>query len=75
MGRPPPGVPPGEDAHEGAMRILGGIMRALSESRRLGKALWTLRKLLSGEDGDAPNHQPPKTPESVAPCASLLTQH
>jgi hypothetical protein len=73
MGRPPPpGVPPGEEAQDGAMRILGGIMRALSESRRFGKALWTLKKLLSGDDGDAPNHQPPKTPESVASGVLLL---
>jgi hypothetical protein len=70
---PPPGVPPGEEAHDGAMRIFGGIMRALSERRRFGNALWTLRKLLSGDDGDAPNHQPPKTPESVALGSLLLT--
>jgi hypothetical protein len=63
---PPPGVPPGEEAQDGAMRILGGIIRALSDRRRFGKALCTLKKLLSGDDGDAPNHQPPKTPESVA---------
>ena len=70
---PPPGVPPGEEAHDGAMRILGGIMRALSERRRFGNALCTLRKLLSGDDGEAPNHQPPKTPESVAFGSLLLT--
>ena len=70
---PPPGVPPGEEAHDGAMRIFGGIMRALSERRRFGNALWTLRKLLSGDDGEAPNHQPPKTPESVALGSLLLT--
>jgi len=74
IGRPPPpGVPPGEEAHDGAMRIFGGIMRALSERRRFGNALWTLRKLLSGDDGEAPNHQPPKTPESVALWSLLLT--
>ena len=70
---PPPGVPPGEEAQDGAMRIFGGIMRALSERRRFGNALWTLRKLLSGDDGEAPNHQPPKTPESVAFGLLLLT--
>lgn len=64
MGRPPPGVPPGEEAQDGAIRILG-VIRVLSDSRRLGKALWTLRKLLSGEEGEAPNHQPPNIPESV----------
>lgn len=64
MGRPPPGVPPGLDAQLGAIRILG-VIRVLSESRRLGKAFWTRRKLLSGEEGEAPNHQPPSTPESV----------
>lgn len=64
MGRPPPGVPPGEEAQDGAIRILG-VIKVLSDSRRLGKALWTLRKLLSGEEGDAPNHQPPNIPESV----------
>lgn len=73
IGRPPPpGVPPGEEAHDGATRILGGIMRALSDSRRFGKALWTLKKLLSGDDGEAPNHQPPKTPESGAFGVLLL---
>jgi hypothetical protein len=71
---PPPGVPPGEDAHDGAMRIFGGIISALSERRLLGKALWTLRKLLSGEDGEAPNHHPPRTPESVAFGAPELRQ-
>lgn len=51
MGRPPPGVPPGDEAHDGAMRILG-VISVLSESRRLGKAFTTRRKLLSGDMGD-----------------------
>lgn len=42
IGNPPPGVPPGELAHEGAMRILG-VINVLSESRRLGNALLTFR--------------------------------
>lgn len=61
MGRPPPGVPPGDDAQEGAMRIFG-VINVLSESLLLGKAFTTLKKLLSGDDGDAPNHQPPSIP-------------
>ena len=63
MGSPPPGVPPGDDAQDGAMRILG-VMRVLSESLRLGNALCTLRRLLSGDEGEPPNHHPPSTPES-----------
>lgn len=59
IGNPPPGVPPGLEAHEGAIRIFGGIIKALSESRRFGNALCTRRKLLSGLEGEAPNHQPP----------------
>lgn len=48
VGRPEllPGVPPGDEAHEGAMRILG-VIRVLSERRRFGKAFATRRKLLS----------------------------
>lgn len=61
MGSPPPGVPPGDDAHEGAIRILG-VIRVLSDSLLLGKAFTTLKKLLSGEDGEAPNHHPPSIP-------------
>lgn len=67
MGNPPlpgvPGVPPGELAQDGAIRIFG-VINVLSDRRRLGKALTTLRKLESGEDGEPPNHQPPSTPES-----------
>uniref|UniRef100_A0A8D8B285 (northern house mosquito) hypothetical protein n=1 Tax=Culex pipiens TaxID=7175 RepID=A0A8D8B285_CULPI len=58
IGRPPPGVPPGDEAQDGAIRILG-VMSVLSDSRRLGKALTTRRKLLSGDEGDPPNHQLP----------------
>lgn len=43
------------------MRIFG-VMSVLSERRRFGKAFTTRRKLLSGEEGDAPNHQPPSIP-------------
>lgn len=48
VGKPelPPGVPPGDDAHDGAMRILG-VISVLSERRRLGNAFDTRRKLLS----------------------------
>lgn len=61
IGNPPPGVPPGEEAQEGAIRILG-VISVLSDSLRFGKALTTRRKLLSGEDGEPPNHQPPSMP-------------
>lgn len=61
IGRPPPGVPPGEEAHDGAMRIFG-VISVLSERRRLGNAFTTRRKLLSGDEGDAPNHHPPSIP-------------
>lgn len=61
MGNPPPGVPPGDDAHDGAIRIFG-VIRVLSDNRRFGNALTTRRKLLSGDEGDAPNHQPPNIP-------------
>ena len=54
MGRPP-GDPPGDEAHEGATRILG-VIRVLSESRRVGSAEWTRKRLLSGDEGPA-NHQ------------------
>lgn len=61
IGNPPPGVPPGEEAQDGAMRIFG-VISVLSDSRRLGKAFTTRKKLLSGDEGDAPNHQPPNIP-------------
>lgn len=64
MGSPPPGVPPGDDAQDGAIRIFG-VISVLSDSRRFGNALPTRRKLLSGDDGDPPNHQPPITPDPV----------
>lgn len=64
VGRPLPGVPPGDEAHDGAMRIFG-VINVLSERRRLGNALATRRKLLSGDDGEHPNHQPPNMPEPV----------
>ncbi|KAF7268591.1 hypothetical protein GWI33_018339 [Rhynchophorus ferrugineus] len=64
MGRPPPGVPPGDDAHDGAIRILG-VIKVLSDNRLLGKALATLKKLLSGDEGDPPNHQPPRMPPAT----------
>lgn len=65
MGSPPPGVPPGEDAQEGATRILGAI-RVLSERRLLGKAECTRSRLESGDEGEPPpNHQPPRRPESA----------
>lgn len=64
MGSPPPGVPPGELAHEGAMRILG-VISVLSDRRRLGKAFTTRRKFESGDDGDAPNHHPPSVPPGI----------
>ena len=64
MGNPLPGVPPGDDAQDGAIRILG-VMSVLSDNRRLGNALPTRKKLLSGEEGDPPNHQPPIMPEPV----------
>lgn len=63
IGRPPPGVPPGEEAHDGAIRIFG-VIRVLSDSLRFGKAFTTLSKLLSGDEGDAPNHHPPNIPPS-----------
>lgn len=69
MGKPPPGVPPGDDAHEGAIRIFG-VIRVLSDSRRFGNEFTTLRKLLSGEEGDAPNHHPPNMPPVNIPKIS-----
>lgn len=63
MGRPPLGVPPGELAHEDAIRIFG-VINVLSDRRRFGKAFATRKKLLSGDDGD-PKNQPPRTPEPV----------
>lgn len=65
VGRPPPGVPPGLEAQDGAIRILG-VIRVLSERRRmLGNALATRRKFESGDEGEMPYHQPPRMPESV----------
>lgn len=61
IGNPPPGVPPGEEAHEGAIRILG-VIKVLSESLLFGNALATLRKLLSGEEGPPNHHDPLKIP-------------
>lgn len=51
IGRPPPGVPPGELEHDGAMRIFG-VIKVLSDRRRVGKALPTLRKVPSLADDD-----------------------
>jgi len=56
IGRPPPGVPPGELAQDGAIRILG-VIRVLSDKRLLVNVLATLRKLLSLVDGEV--NQPP----------------
>lgn len=61
IGRPPPGVPPGEEAQDGAIRIFG-VIRVLSDSLRLGNAFTTLRRLLSGDEGEPPNHHPPNIP-------------
>lgn len=61
IGKPPPGVPPGDDAQEGAIRIFG-VIKVLSDSLRFGNALTTLRRLLSGDEGEPPNHQPPSIP-------------
>lgn len=62
MGRPPPGVPPGDEAHDGAIRIFG-VIKVLSDSLLFEiELLTTLRKLLSGDEGDPPNHQPPSIP-------------
>lgn len=62
VGKPLPGVPPGDDAHDGAMRIFG-VIKVLSDKRRFGKAFETRKKLLSGDEGEQPNHQPPSMPE------------
>lgn len=64
MGRPAPepGEPPGDEAEEWAMRILG-VIRVLSDKRRLLKALATRKKLLpSCEAEELPNHQLPRRP-------------
>lgn len=48
VGRPacePPGVPPGDEAHDGAILIFGAI-KVLSDRRRPGSRLTTRRKLL-----------------------------
>jgi len=60
IGRPPPGVPPGELAQDGATRIFG-VIRVLSDRRLLVNVLATLKKLLSLVD-DEVNH-PPNTAE------------
>lgn len=60
IGRPPPppvpGVPPGELAQDGAIRIFG-VIRVLSDNRLLVNVLATRRKLLSLADGEL-NHPP-----------------
>lgn len=56
IGRPLPGVAPGELAQDGAIRILGAI-RVLSDRRLLVNVLPTRRKLLSLAD-DEVNHPP-----------------
>lgn len=60
IGRPPPppvpGVPPGELAQDGAIRIFG-VIRVLSDSRLLVNVLATRRKLLSLAEGEL-NHPP-----------------
>lgn len=60
IGKPPPppvpGVPPGELAQDGAIRIFG-VIRVLSDSRLLVNVLATRRKLLSLADGEL-NHPP-----------------
>lgn len=42
---------PGDEAHDGAIRIFG-VISVLSDNRRFGNALTTRRKLLSGDEGD-----------------------
>lgn len=74
IGRPLPGVPPGDDAHDGAMRIFG-VIRVLSDNRRFGNEFATRRKLLSGDDGELPNHQPPRTPEPVVEMSKHRNKH
>lgn len=74
IGRPLPGVPPGDDAHDGAIRIFG-VIRVLSDKRRFGNAFATRRKLLSGDDGELPNHQPPRTPEPVIANTKHTSTH
>lgn len=53
---------PGDDAHEGAIRIFG-VISVLSDKRRFGNEFTTRKKLLSGEDGLCPSHHPPSMPE------------
>ena len=45
MGRPSPGVTPGELSQDGATRIFG-VIRVLSDNRLLVKVLATFKKLL-----------------------------
>lgn len=57
-------MPPGDEAHDGAIRIFG-VINVLSERRRFGNAFETRKKLLSGDDGEFPNHQAPIDVEPV----------
>lgn len=61
IGSPPPGVPPGELAHDGAIRILG-VIRVLSDRRLFVNVLATRRKLLSLADDGV--NQPPNIAKS-----------
>lgn len=54
---------PGDEAHDGAILIFG-VINVLSESRRLGNAFITRKKLLSGDEGP-PNHHPPNPVEPL----------
>lgn len=68
VGRPvvPPGVPPGDEAHDGAILIFG-VIKVLSDKRRLGKTLATRKKLLSlfVELLDPKNHCPIPVPKTL----------
>ena len=61
----PPGVPPGDEAQEGAILIFG-VIRVLSDKRRFGKTLATRKKLLSlfVELLDPKNHCPIPVPKT-----------
>lgn len=65
-------MPPGLLAQLGAIRIFG-VINVLSDKRRFGNAFATRRKLLSGDDGELPNHQPPRTPEPVIQNTSTIS--
>lgn len=56
IGRPLPGVAPGELAQDGAIRIFG-VIRVLSDRRLLVNVLATRKKLLSLADVEV-NHPP-----------------